>query len=56
MTDSGPNPETGTPRWVLVTVIVAVIAVLLLVVVALSGRGGSHGPGRHTGTPAGVTH
>jgi hypothetical protein len=41
---------------VLVSVIVAALVVLLLVVVILSGRGGGHGPGRHTGPPPGVTH
>ena len=56
MSDPRPDSETGTPRWVLVSVVVAVVAVLLLVVLILSGRGGGHGPGRHTGPPLGVTH
>ena len=45
-----PNQEpiTGTPRWVKVTGIVVLVAVLLLVAVVLTGVGGGHGPGRHT--------
>ena len=48
---------TGTPRWVKIFGIVALVLVLLVVVLLLVG-GGSHGPGRHTGgdaAPAGVT-
>lgn len=37
----------GTPRWVKVFGIVALILVVLVVVMLLTGRGG-HGPGRHT--------
>jgi hypothetical protein len=52
-----PDPadnQGGTPRWVKVTAIVAVAAVLVLVIVAVLG-GGDHGPGRHDnafGSPA----
>jgi hypothetical protein len=41
------TPTAGTPRWVKVFGIVALIIVVLVVVV-LIGRGG-HGPSRHTG-------
>lgn len=39
---------TGTPRWVKVSAIIAVILVMLVVVMLLVGGGpGGHGPGRH---------
>jgi hypothetical protein len=51
---------SGTPRWVKVFGIAALVLVLLVVVLIVTGRGGEHGPGRHSGddtrTPAGVTH
>ena len=56
MPDPARNPEAGTPRWVLVSLAVAAVAILLLLAMVLSGRGGGHGPGRHTGLPSGVTH
>lgn len=37
----------STPRWVKVFVIVALVLVLLVVFVLVSGIGGDHGPGRH---------
>jgi hypothetical protein len=55
-----------TPRWVKAFGIIALVLVLLVVVLLLTGRGGGHGPGRHTsgsdrsgghiGPPPGVTH
>jgi hypothetical protein len=36
----------GTPRWVKISGIVAVVLALLLVIAAIFG-GGRHGPGRH---------
>jgi hypothetical protein len=49
------EPSAGTPRWVKVFGLIALVAVVLFVVVMLVG-GGEHGPGRHTGggsdTPA----
>lgn len=42
------DPTTSTPRWVKVFGIIALVVGLMLVVMLLSGRGGSHGPGRHT--------
>jgi hypothetical protein len=47
----------GTPRWVKVFEIVALVLVVLVVILLLVG-GGNHGPGRHTGDvapPAGMT-
>jgi hypothetical protein len=50
MTDQLPSPNTGdapgTPRWVKVFGIIALIVVLLIVIVMLAG-GGNHGPSRH---------
>jgi len=66
MVDLPPDHDTGTPRWVKVAGIIALILVVLFVVIIVTGRGGSHGPGRHTfvgetsgghtGPPPGVTH
>jgi hypothetical protein len=39
----------GTPRWVKVFGVVALLVVLLVVVMLLAGGSGGHGPGRHTG-------
>jgi hypothetical protein len=65
MADPPRYPETGTPRWVKVAGIVALVLVAVVVVMLVTGRGG-HGPGRHTpggdrsgghtGPPPGVTH
>jgi hypothetical protein len=48
--DSGVRPDrgstTGTPRWVKVFAIIAIVVALLVVIVLLTG--GGHGPGRHT--------
>ena len=38
---------TGTPRWVKVFGIIALLVVLLFAILLLTG--GPHGPGRHTG-------
>jgi len=50
-TGVGPHRGTtavypGTPRWVKVFGIIALVLVLLVVVMIFTG-GGSHGPGRH---------
>jgi len=49
--DTGVGPErgssTGTPVWVKVFGIIALVVVLLFVFLLLAG-GGGHGPGRHT--------
>ena len=57
MADPTPDPEstTGTPRWVKVFGVIALVVVVLFVVVLLVG-GGEHGPGRHTGPPPGLEH
>ena len=53
--------SAGTPTWVKVFGIIALVLVVLVVVMVLIGRGG-HGPGRHTpgggrtGPPPGITH
>lgn len=38
----------GTPRWVKAFGIIALVLIFLVVVLLLTGRGGGHGPGRHT--------
>ena len=49
--DHGVEAGAGTPRWVKVFGIIALIVALLFVVMLLVG--GDHGPGRHTGSPSG---
>jgi hypothetical protein len=44
MADRRPTP--ATPRWVWVGGIIAVIVLLMLIVLTVTGNG-SHGPGRH---------
>lgn len=43
---SDTGPIAGTPRWVIVFGIIALIVVVLFVVLLLAG-GGGHGPSRH---------
>jgi hypothetical protein len=58
----GLGSTTGTPRWVKVFGIIALLMVLLIVILLLTGGPGGHGPGRHMSpggggghtTPAGV--
>jgi hypothetical protein len=38
----------STPRWVKIFGIVALVLVMLIAVVLITGLGGEHGPGRHT--------
>ncbi len=38
----------STPRWVKVFGIIALVLVLLIAIVLITGLGGEHGPGRHT--------
>ena len=55
MADLRPDRRSppGTPRWVCVSGIIALILVLLLVVLLLVG-GGGHGPRRHAGPLGGI--
>ena len=50
--DAGVGPDresiTRTPRWVKVFGIIALVLVVLFAVLLLTGRGGNHGPGRHS--------
>jgi hypothetical protein len=51
---TGSEPDdrsvpTGMPRWVKVFGAVILALVLLFVVLKVTGIGGDHGPGRHTG-------
>ena len=39
--------DEPTPRWVKVFAGIALVLLVLLAVVILTGRGGGHGPGRH---------
>jgi hypothetical protein len=52
MADSPPYP--GTPRWVKVFGIIALVLILLFVIMMLTGRGGRHGPGRHIPSGGGL--
>lgn len=36
-----------TPRWVRVSGTIAIVLVLLIVILKITGFGGNHGPGRH---------
>jgi hypothetical protein len=44
-----------TPRWVLVSALIAAVLVVVFIILVLTGQAGEHGPGRHTGASAGVT-
>jgi hypothetical protein len=71
MTDRDTD-TTGTPRWVKVSGIIVLVVVVVFVILVLTGRGGGHGPSRHspagnttpagetsgghTGPPPGITH
>ena len=52
--DTGVEPDRrspiGTPRWVKVFGIIALVLVLLLGILLLTGIAGDHGPGRHLPT------
>lgn len=42
-----PPPYPGTPGWVKASGIAGGVLVLLVIIVLVTGVGGSHGPGRH---------
>ena len=46
-TTENDTQTAGTPRWVKVLGIVALVLVVLVAVLLVTGRGGGHGPGRH---------
>lgn len=46
-----PPQTEGTPRWVKVSAIVSIVAIVLVIVLLVVGKRG-HGPSRHTGAPA----
>ena len=41
------SPYPGTPKWVKAFAVTAIVLVLLLVVLSVTGIRGKHGPGRH---------
>lgn len=47
--DDGPDAggDEGTPLWVKVFGGIALVVVLLVILLMLTGGPGSHGPGRH---------
>ena len=49
-TPAHPDQALGprTPQWVKVFAILAIALVVLVAVIVLAGKGGQHGPGRHT--------
>jgi hypothetical protein len=57
--------DAGTPRWVKISGITALVLIAAVVIMVVAGTG-NHGPGRHTpggngagvhtGPPPGVTH
>lgn len=47
--------HAGMPRWVKVSLILALAVVLLFVVAKVMGAGGDHGPGRHAGGGASLS-
>lgn len=47
MADSPAYP--GTPRWVKVFGIIAIVVILLFFILMFTRGPGGHGPGRHTG-------
>jgi hypothetical protein len=53
MDEPNRGGATGTPRWMKVVGIIAVVLLLLLGIVMLIG--GEHGPGRHSPPTAGGT-
>lgn len=46
----GRTPPPGMPRWLKLTAFTVGALLLIGLVVMLTGLGGEHGPGRHTGS------
>ena len=66
MTELGPTPDgdqarslgggtSGTPRWVKVFGAIALVVAAVFIILLVSGRGGEHGPGRHSSFDGGAT-
>jgi hypothetical protein len=51
--DDGPAP--GTPRWVKISGIIAVVVAVLFVILLIFG-GGNHGPARHLPPADAIEH
>ena len=45
--DAAAAPDSGTPRWVKIAGVIALVILAMLVIALLSG--GKHGPRRHLG-------
>ena len=58
--DSGAGHDrgavTGTPRWVKLFGIIALVLILLFAIMMLTGRGGGHGPGNHAPSRGAADH
>jgi hypothetical protein len=50
-TEPTTGASTSTPRWVKLSVLIA-LAVVVVVVIVMLVSGGEHGPGRHSGGDA----
>lgn len=47
--------DTGTPRWVKIFGIIALVVVLLVLILLFTNAPGGHGPGRHGASSSGLT-
>ena len=56
MTEPAPIDSPGTPRWVKIAGLVAVVVLLVIGVILLTGGPGEHGPGRHSGSDGAKRH
>jgi hypothetical protein len=52
---SDTKDDTGLPRWVKVSGIIAAIVIVGVVIFMLTGLGGEHGPSRHSPGGGGET-
>ena len=52
--ERGAASAAATPRWVKIFAAVAATVLVLFAILALAGRGGEHGPGRHSADVAAV--